>query len=155
MADTRSRSYDDRQEPGGDFPVPTPGTYVMECLECELTRSKKGDPMFKVKHVITQGEYEGSFIWDYCMATGRMFWKLVHLLRAVGHNGEFDERDRDEVWSILSEETFEAVLINEKYKGKDTAKVEDYVDAREFVGGGPKEEPAPAPPDGDESDVPF
>ncbi len=69
-------------DPAGDFKVPKPGAYKAKIDVVEHKPSSAGNPMLEVQYVISEGEYEGSRIWDYYPL--HVEWKWRRFLEAVG-----------------------------------------------------------------------
>lgn len=55
---------------GGDFTPLPDGDYLVKIESCELTESKKGQPMVKTVSVVAAGEHEGEKHFNFNMLAG-------------------------------------------------------------------------------------
>ena len=75
------RNADPKQTEFGLIP---PGEYEAIVYECELTKSKTQNPMFKVTYKIIEGDFENRRVWDYVTLTDKTVGFAVAKLLAMG-----------------------------------------------------------------------
>ena len=75
------RNADPKQTEFGLIP---PGEYEAIVFECELTKSKAQNPMFKVTYKIIEGDFENRRVWDYVTLTDKTVGFAVAKLLAMG-----------------------------------------------------------------------
>jgi hypothetical protein len=128
-------AFDSRKEDSGDFVVPKPGIYTLQCTECEpgFTKDSDGDedkskPYLKFTYKIVgvgvkEEEPKENYgnTWDYMSFSESSDWKRAEVLLAYGiASGGFDgELDTDE--AFLNRKII-ARLKHEKSRSKDDPK---------------------------------
>lgn len=128
-------AFDSRKEDSGDFVVPKPGIYTLQCTECEpgFTKDSDGDedqskPYLKFTYKIVgvgvkEDEPKENYgnIWDYMSFSDSSDWKRAEVLLSYGlASGSFDaEVDTDD--AFLNRKII-ARLKHEKARSKDDPK---------------------------------
>lgn len=77
-----------------EYRTPTAGTYQAEVASVEVAKSKKGNPMLVIDWRITEGEFEGVSVRDWCVVLypskkqpGKFEWSFSYrdLAKAAGY----------------------------------------------------------------------
>lgn len=75
--------FDKVDEASSFDPIPEEW-YLSQLAEVEETTTKAGDPMWKLKWEIIQGEFEGRFVWDNLVFVEKAYGRVKLLLRRCG-----------------------------------------------------------------------
>lgn len=124
-----------------DFSIPN-GNYVLQVTGVEKKKSESsGNDYLAWEFKITEGKHKGKKVWDNTSLQPQALWRLRGLMEAMQmeiEDGEF-ELDLDD----FEGETLGVVIENEKYNGKDKARIVSFMTVDEASGEEEEEEPAP------------
>lgn len=131
-----------------EFSVPPIGEYDFIVVSTELTYSKAGNPMYKVRLALSGVD---GYVFDNLVLTEEAEWRLVSFFESIGlkkKNKPLDIGLRD-AFDKAADKEGRVKIKHDTYNGKTTAKVDSYiVTASKKAAKKPEVEL-------DESDLPF
>lgn len=141
MAKTKGGSLklDFSEVEASSFAIPN-GGYVLSVTSVEKKRSESsGNEYLSWEFKIAEGKHKGKKVWDNTSLQPQALWRLRNLFEAMGVEIEDGEVEVD--LDDLEGETVGAEIENEKYQGKDKARVTNFITVDDVTVG----EEAPAP----------
>ena len=123
-----------------DFSLPN-GPYILAVSSVEKKRSESsGNDYLSWEYKVAEGKHKGKKVWDNTSLQPQALWRLRNLLEAMGMEIEDGEMDID--LDDLAGELVGVEIENEKYQGKNKARIINFLEVSELEG----EEEEEAPP---------
>jgi hypothetical protein len=127
-----------------DFSLPN-GPYILAVTSVEKKRSESsGNDYLAWEYKVSEGKHKGKKVWDNTSLQPQALWRLRNLLEAMGMEIEDGEMDID--LDELAGELVGVEIENEKYQGKNKARIINFLGVDELEG--EAEEAAPTPKTG-------
>jgi hypothetical protein len=102
---------------GGSFDVAPAGRYMANVYDAEETTSQKGDPMIKMVWEISNGDHEGTRIWNYLVLNEKGMYNVRQCIEALGV--EWVKGQPLEIGNNLVGRTCEIDVKIDLYQGKE------------------------------------
>ena len=140
-----------------DFSLPN-GPYILAVTSVEKKRSEaSGNDYLGWEYKVAEGKHKGKKVWDNTSLQPQALWRLRNLLEAMGMEIEDGEMDID--LDDLAGELIGVEIENEKYNGKNKARIINFLAVSELEGEAEEETPVvkakPAPePEPEEEEAP-
>lgn len=104
------------------------GVYPVKLLKAEDGKSQNGDDMIQCTFQVLKGEFKGQKLFDNFPIIDKALWKLKQMLEACGKKA--DGKVKIDL-SKLEGLTCKVNVKHEEYKGKDRAKIAEYISMKE------------------------
>ena len=138
-----------------DFSLPN-GPYILAVTSVEKKRSEaSGNDYLAWEYKVSEGKHKGKKVWDNTSLQPQALWRLRNLLEAMGMEIEDGEMDID--LDELAGELVGVEIENEKYQGKNKARIINFLGVDELEGEAEeappaKSKPAPEPEEEEEEE---
>jgi hypothetical protein len=127
------------------------GAYTVEVAEVTEEESSEGNPYLKWKLKISEGDCKGSVLYDNTSLQPQALWRLKGVLESL------DVEVEDSVMKLdigdFVDGTFDVIVVNENYEGRDRPKVSEYGKAGALTSGKSSKKSSKAKPTDDEDET--